>query len=56
LSVKRPALGARDPLRAPLVAAADAHARQGLAHVATGDYAGEHWLASFAIYLVGVRR
>ena len=33
-------------------AAADAHAREGLAHVATGDYMGEHWLASFAVYLL----
>jgi len=31
--------------------AADAHAREGLAHVTTGDYAGEHWLATFAVYL-----
>jgi hypothetical protein len=23
-----------------------------LAHVGSGDYAGEHWLASFAIYLL----
>ena len=32
--------------------AADAHAAAGLAHVATGDYAGEHWLATFAVYLL----
>jgi len=31
--------------------AADVHAREGLAHVTTGDYAGEHWLATFAVYL-----
>lgn len=30
---------------------AEAHAAAGLAHVATGDYMGEHWLASFAVYL-----
>jgi hypothetical protein len=46
------ALPAQDALRAPLAAAADAHAKEGLAHVATGDYMGEHWLASFAIYLL----
>ena len=23
-----------------------------LEHVASGDYAGEHWLASFAVYLL----
>lgn len=34
-----------------LVTAADAHAREGLAHVTTGDYMGEHWLASFAVFL-----
>jgi hypothetical protein len=48
------ALPAADPLRAPLAAAAEAHAAAGLANVATGDYAGEHWLASFAVYLLGV--
>lgn len=37
---------------APFEAAADIHASAGLAHVTTGDYAGEHWLASFAIYLL----
>jgi len=39
-------------LRAELAAAAEAHATAGLAHVATGDYMGEHWLASFAVYLL----
>jgi hypothetical protein len=33
-------------------AAARAHARAGLARVASGDYLGEHWLASFAVYLL----
>jgi hypothetical protein len=47
-------LPAGDPLRAAFTAAADAHAAAGLAHVATGDYSGEHWLASFAVYLLGV--
>ncbi|MDQ2921557.1 MAG: DUF2891 domain-containing protein [Acidobacteriota bacterium] len=28
------------------------HASDALAHVASGDYAGEHWLASFAVYLL----
>jgi Protein of unknown function (DUF2891) len=40
------------PLHAPLTAAAAAHATAGLANVATGDYMGEHWLASFAVYLL----
>ncbi len=44
-----------DLLGATCASAAEAHAREGLAHVATGDYAGEHWLASFAVYLLGAR-
>lgn len=46
------ALPARDPARAILAAAAAAHTKEGLAHVATGDYMGEHWLATFAVYLL----
>ncbi|HEY5946349.1 MAG TPA: DUF2891 domain-containing protein [Kofleriaceae bacterium] len=38
-------------LRDEVEAAGVAHAREGLANVATGDYMGEHWLASFAVYL-----
>ena len=38
-------------LRDDIALAGDAHAREGLAHVTTGDYMGEHWLASFAVYL-----
>src|SRR5262249_40891865 len=39
------------PERVELAEAAERHARAGLAHVTTGDYMGEHWLASFAVYL-----
>jgi len=46
------ALSPRDLLRDQLDQAADRHAQEGLAHVATGDYAGEHWLASFAVLLL----
>ena len=46
------ALPANDPARAVLSAAADKHAAAALAHVASGDYAGEHWLASFAVFLL----
>jgi hypothetical protein len=46
------ALSPHDLLREQLEAAADTHATEGLAHVATGDYAGEHWLASFAVLLL----
>jgi hypothetical protein len=35
-----------------VLAAADSNARAGLARVSSGDYAGEHWLASFALYLL----
>lgn len=41
-----------NPARRVLIAAGRAHAREALAHVASGDYAGEHWLASFAVYLL----
>jgi len=46
------ALPKNDPARRALAASALLHARTALAHVATGDYAGEHWLASFAVYLL----
>ena len=46
------ALPAGDPRRAVLAAAAARHAAAGLEHVASGDYAGEHWLASFAVHLL----
>jgi hypothetical protein len=47
------ALAADDPSRAALEQSAEKHAEAGLRHVASGDYAGEHWLASFAVYLLG---
>jgi hypothetical protein len=50
------ALPARDPARGVLAAAADRHATAALAHVASGDYAGEHWLASFAVFLLSVTK
>jgi len=46
------ALPQNDPARRVLARAAAAHAQAALAHVASGDYAGEHWLASFAVYLL----
>jgi hypothetical protein len=45
------ALSKDDPVRSILLTAAARHADAGLKHVASGDYAGEHWLASFAVYL-----
>lgn len=41
-----------DDLRAVLLESAERHAEATLKHVASGDYAGEHWLASFAVYLL----
>ena len=49
------ALPADDPARAALADAAARHAGTALGHVASGDYAGEHWLASFAVYLLTSR-
>jgi len=48
------ALPANDPARKALTDSANQHATAALAHVASGDYAGEHWLASFAIYLLSL--
>ncbi|MCF7674583.1 MAG: DUF2891 domain-containing protein [Akkermansiaceae bacterium] len=46
------ALTPEDPRRTVLQQAAEAHAKAGLALVASGHYEGEHWLASFAVYLL----
>jgi len=42
------ALPDSDPRRAIVLDAADAHLAASLPHV-TGDYMGEHWLATFAL-------
>jgi hypothetical protein len=39
----------KDSRRAILLKSADAHAAAGLARVSSGNYEGEHWLASFAV-------
>ncbi|MHC4943823.1 MAG: DUF2891 domain-containing protein [Planctomycetota bacterium] len=41
-----------DPLRRILLASAARHARATLPHIASGLYEGEHWLASFAVYML----
>lgn len=41
-----------DRTRLVLARAAERHAKAALRHVASGDYAGEHWLATFAVYLL----
>ena len=45
-------LAPSDARRAVLLKAEAAHEVAGLARVTSGDYAGEHWLASFAVYLL----
>jgi len=46
------ALPAGDATQKALLDSAVRHAEAGLQHVFSGDYAGEHWLASFAVYLL----
>ena len=46
------ALPQTDPARRVLIRAARIHLSDALPHVASGDYAGEHWLASFAVYVL----
>ncbi len=46
------ALPKNDPARQVMAQAANEHARDALAHVASGNYEGEHWLASFAVYML----
>jgi hypothetical protein len=45
------ALPATDSYRPVLLAAAGRHAAAALPHVASGNYEGEHWLATFAVYM-----
>lgn len=47
------ALGDAHPAAQVLEEAAARHARAGIANVFSGEYAGEHWLGSFAVYLLG---
>jgi len=46
------ALPPDDPARTILIESSTRHAEAGLRQVASGDYVGEHWLASFAVYLL----
>lgn len=41
-----------DPLKIILTDSAIKHARAGLEYITSGNYEGEHWLASFAVYLL----
>jgi hypothetical protein len=49
------ALPQRDRARVLLDAAATRHAAAALPHVASGDYVGEHWLATFAVFLLSTQ-
>jgi hypothetical protein len=46
------ALAPEDPRRARLLVSAQSHAEAGLKYVFSGHYEGEHWLGTFAIYLL----
>ncbi len=46
------ALPQGDPDKTILMTAATIHARDALVNIRSGDYAGEHWLATFAVYLL----
>jgi hypothetical protein len=43
-----------NPLKERLVSSANLHARETFSHVASGHYEGEHWLASFMIYMLSM--
>jgi hypothetical protein len=45
-------IGSVAPQTAKVRRAAELNAKAGLRRVSSGDYAGEHWLASFALYLL----
>jgi len=41
-----------DPAHRVLTRSAQLHAKAALPHITSGDYMGEHWLASFAVYML----
>jgi hypothetical protein len=49
------ALPKSHPARLALSSSARRHASAALKHIASGDYAGEHWLASFAVYFLSTQ-
>jgi hypothetical protein len=46
------ALPEGDPVRSILLDSAARHALATLPHIASGNYEGEHWLATFAVYML----
>ena len=50
------ALGPADPRSATMNRLADRHARVTLPHLASGNYEGEHWLATFAVRMLAEQK
>jgi len=50
------ALHENDCLQSVLVRSAVRHTEATLPHIASGSYEGEHWLASFAVYLLSLQK
>jgi hypothetical protein len=50
------ALGPADPRSAAMSRLADRHARATLPQLASGNYEGEHWLATFAVRMLSERQ
>lgn len=48
-------MSAREASAAKLISMADHHARASLPFVASGNYEGEHWLATFAVHMLEAR-
>jgi hypothetical protein len=48
-------LDSGDARQSILLGSADAHLKAGLAHVASGDFLGQHWLGTFAVYALTSR-
>ncbi|MFP4083024.1 MAG: DUF2891 domain-containing protein [Candidatus Aminicenantes bacterium] len=46
------ALPEDDPVRKILIESASRHAKATLPHIRSGSYEGEHWLASFAVFML----
>ena len=49
-------LNSDNPVKKNLLEAAHKHAKDALSHVASGNYGGEHWLASFAVNILSAIR
>jgi hypothetical protein len=44
-----------DPIRKILTGSAIRQAKATLPYIASGSYVGEHWLASFAVYMLSTK-